>query len=130
MHKAGIYQPFVWWIHCSHFKESILDHEHLVWFKPVAKESAVGKFPNFSTRTMQLLLEEIYLKKHLTKYGTWGTQLCHLKYTKWHRYPKVVSRNTSWLVAHSSIFRMFMKGKFDAYVLWFWAKSFQNWTLR
>ena len=32
-------------------------------------------------------------------------------------YHKVVSRNTSWLVAHSSIFRLFMKGKFYAYAL-------------
>ena len=26
--------------------------------------------------------------------------------------------STSWLVAHLRIFRLFMKGKFDAYVLW------------
>ena len=32
-------------------------------------------------------------------------------------YCKVGSRSTSQLVAHPSIFRMFMKGKFDAYVL-------------
>ena len=75
MHEAGINQPFVWWIHCSHFKESILDHEHLVWFKPVTKESAVGKFPKLSTRAMQMLLEEMFLKKHRTTYGTWRTQL-------------------------------------------------------
>ena len=31
-------------------------------------------------------------------------------------YPKVPSSSLSWLVAW--IFRMFMKGKFDAYVLW------------
>ena len=32
-------------------------------------------------------------------------------------YRKVASSSISWLVAHQSIFRMFMKGKFDAYVL-------------
>ena len=40
--------------------------------------------------------------------------LCYYTLT----YHKVASRSTSWLVAHPSIFRMFMKGKFDAYVLW------------
>ena len=33
-------------------------------------------------------------------------------------YSKVASSRLSWLVAHPSTFRMFMKGKFDAYVLW------------
>ena len=32
-------------------------------------------------------------------------------------YRKVASRSTSWLVAHPRIFRLFMKGKFDSYVL-------------
>ena len=35
----------------------------------------------------------------------------------WFNYRKVASRSTSRLVAHPSIFRMFMKEKFDAYVL-------------
>ena len=29
---------------------------------------------------------------------------------------KFPNRTTSWLVAHTMIFRLFMKGKFDAYV--------------
>ena len=32
-------------------------------------------------------------------------------------YRKVASSRLSWLVAHSGIFRLFSKGKFDAYVL-------------
>ena len=44
-------------------------------------------------------------------------------------YCKVASRSMSWLVAHPSIFRMFTKGKIDAYVLWPLAKSFQNWIV-
>ena len=44
-------------------------------------------------------------------------------------YPKVASRSMSWLVAHPRIFRMFMKRKFDAYVLWHLAKRFQNWIV-
>ena len=32
-------------------------------------------------------------------------------------YLKVASSRMSWLVARTSIFRIFMKGKFDAYVL-------------
>ena len=39
-------------------------------------------------------------------------------------YRKVASSRLSRLVAHFHIFRLFMKGKFDAYVLL--AKSFQN----
>ena len=34
-----------------------------------------------------------------------------------YKYRKVVSSRLSWLVAHSKIFGLFMKGKFDAYVL-------------
>ena len=33
------------------------------------------------------------------------------------KYRKVASSRLSWLVAHSRIFRLFIKGKFDAYVL-------------
>ena len=32
-------------------------------------------------------------------------------------YRKVASSSLSWLVAHFWVFRLFMKGKFDAYVL-------------
>ena len=32
-------------------------------------------------------------------------------------YSKVASRSPSWLVAHPEIFWLFMKGKFDPYVL-------------
>ena len=32
-------------------------------------------------------------------------------------YRKVANRSTSWLVAHPRIFKLFMKGKFDASVL-------------
>ena len=35
---------------------------------------------------------------------------------EWH-YRKVASSRLSWLVANSVIFRLFMKGNFDAYVL-------------
>ena len=45
------------------------------------------------------------------------------------KYRKVASSSLSRLVAHPSIFRMFMKGKFDAYVLWPLTKSFQNWIV-
>ena len=41
----------------------------------------------------------------------------------------VASSRLSWLVAHPSIFRMFMKGTFDAYVLWLLVNIFQNWIV-
>jgi hypothetical protein len=44
-------------------------------------------------------------------------------------YPKVLNSRLSWLVAHPSIFRMFTWVKFDAFVLWPLAKSFQNWIV-
>ena len=42
-------------------------------------------------------------------------------------YRKVASSRLSQLVAHSRIFRLFMKWKFDADVLWPLAKRVQNW---
>ena len=44
-------------------------------------------------------------------------------------YHKVASSRLSLLVAHFRIFRLFMKGKFDAYVLWPLAKRVQNWIV-
>ena len=44
-------------------------------------------------------------------------------------YRKVASSRLSWLVAHPSTFRMFIKGKFDTYALWSLTRSFQNWTV-
>ena len=38
---------------------------------------------------------------------------------------KVASSGLSWLVAHPRIFKLFMKGKFDAYLLWPFAKEFE-----
>ena len=44
-------------------------------------------------------------------------------------YHKVVSSRLSRLVAHWGIFRLFMKGNFDAYVLWPLNKMVQNWIV-
>ena len=69
----------------------------------------------------------------------WIIQLCTLrslingylgyKHTERNRYHKVSSWSTSRLVAHLTIFRLFMKGKFDAYVLWPLTKRVQNWIV-
>ena len=45
------------------------------------------------------------------------------------KYRKVTSRSISWLVAHPKIFWLFMKGKFNAYVLWPLDKMVQNWII-
>ena len=45
------------------------------------------------------------------------------------RYRKVVSSRLSWLVAHLRIFKPYMKGKFDAYVLWPLVKRVQSWIV-
>ena len=44
-------------------------------------------------------------------------------------YRKVMSSRLSRLVAHLRIIRLFMKGKFDAYVLWSLAQRVQNWIV-
>ena len=44
-------------------------------------------------------------------------------------YRKVASWRLSQLVAHSRIFRIFMKGNFDAYVLWPLDKMVKNWIV-
>ena len=44
-------------------------------------------------------------------------------------FPKVAWRSTSRLLACPRIFRLFMKGKFDSYVLWPLSKRVQNWTI-
>ena len=41
----------------------------------------------------------------------------------------VGNRSMSCLIVHPRIFKMFMKGKFDAYVLWHLARKFQNWIV-
>ena len=45
------------------------------------------------------------------------------------KYRKVTSSSLSRLVAHFWIFRLFMKGNFDAYVLWPLAKRVKNWIV-
>ena len=44
-------------------------------------------------------------------------------------YRKVANNKLSRLVAHLRIFRLFIKEKFDAYVLWPLAKKIQNWIV-
>ena len=44
-------------------------------------------------------------------------------------YRKVASSSLSRLVAHFWVFRLFMQGKFYAYVLWPLAKTVQNWIV-
>ena len=45
------------------------------------------------------------------------------------KYRRVATSRLSQLVAHSRIFRLFIKRKFDAYVLWPLAKIVQNWIV-
>ena len=44
-------------------------------------------------------------------------------------YCKVASSELSRLVAHLRIFRLFIKGWFDAYVLWPFVKKVQKWIV-
>ena len=47
----------------------------------------------------------------------------------WKYLRKVARPSMSLSVAHQSIFRLFMKGKFDAYVVWHLVKRVQNWIV-
>ena len=54
----------------------------------------------------------------------------HLRFPNpFSNYRKVASSRLSWLVAHPCIFRLFLKVKFDAYVLWPLAQRVQNWIV-
>ena len=44
-------------------------------------------------------------------------------------YRKFTSNRLSLLVLHPSIFRLFMKGKFDTYLLWSFTQRVQNWIV-
>jgi hypothetical protein len=44
-------------------------------------------------------------------------------------YHKVASSRQSRLVANPSIFRLFLKGKFDGYIMWSLAQRVQNWIV-
>ena len=58
------------------------------------------------------------------------TFFCKFLWFLWSEiYRKVASSRLSRLVAHLRIFRLLMKGKFDAYVLWPLAKWVQNWIV-
>ena len=67
------------------------------------------------------------------------TSLLYCKYTSsvvtfnfityTYTYCKVASSRLSRLVAHLRIFRLLMKKKFDAYILWPLAKRIQNWIV-
>ena len=63
----------------------------------------LSKFAN-----LQFLNDEIDQKTHFDKLPIVKKKIVHFK---------VASSRLSLLVAHSRIFRLFMKGKFDAYVL-------------
>ena len=88
-------------------------------------------------RLFWLLLEAVEdtLLTFLSFSPLWVLPRIHEKYilrampTFLHTYRKVASSRLSWLVAHLRIFRVFMKGKVDAYVLWPLAKRVQNWIV-
>ena len=66
----------------------------------------------------------------LTKKKSWNSSQKKVdKFITNEMYRKVASSRLSRLVAHSRIFRLFTKGKFDAYVVWPLAKKFQNWIV-
>ena len=61
--------------------------------------------------------------------GAWGYRLKRVRSAPLTMFDLiVVSSRLSRLVAHFQIFRLFMKGKFDAYVLWPLSQRVQNWT--
>ena len=70
---------------------------------------------NRKSRNNSAMIEDMAFIRAITRF------LREDQYLKWKEghlyYRKVASSRLSWLVAYPSIFRLFMKGKFDAYVL-------------
>ena len=77
---------------------------------------------NFPAKTIPYVLCSVCLF-HVQK------TLVSLLHNRQSTYRKVANSSLSRLVAHFQIFRRFMKGKCDAYVLWPLAKKFQNWIV-
>ena len=81
-----------------------------------------GKIKSFTRRQLHSIT--------LLEFQSLDLLLFNLKHFYFYlKYCKVASGRLSWLVAHPSIFRLFMKGKFDAFVLWPLAKIVQNWIV-
>ena len=63
----------------------------------------------------------------LTKRKSWNSSQKKVdKFITNEMYRKVASSRLSWLVAHLMILRLFMKGKFDAYLLGTLVQCVQN----
>ena len=78
----------------------------------------------------QVNMEKRYEMLHIVQNSIWKKKnQARDNVGKFHTYRKVVSSRLFWLVAHLRIFRLFMKGKFDAYVLRPLAKLIQNWII-
>ena len=79
---------------------------------PLRKFASSPMHSNSNTVAVQ-----IKLMHKLTNTAEKRTDGMHLLESLRTKYRKVASNRLSWIVAHSRIFRLFMKGKFDAYVL-------------
>jgi hypothetical protein len=66
-----------------------------------------------------VLVIQTFFKKSSTK-SLWSIKTL---------YRKAASSRLSWLVALFHIFRLFIKGNFDSYVLWTFDKIVQNWIV-
>ena len=83
-------------------------------------------------------MEAVFLKGRLnSSFINWKSlsfDFSNVSNSGFSMYRKVASRSTSRLVARPRIFRLFMKGKFDAYVLWplafdLWPLTFDLWIV-
>ena len=74
-----------------------------------------------------------FFQHFLSLFETFTTWYSHLdikfEFSDQFQYSKVANSSMSWLVAHFQIFRMLMKRKLNAYVLWPLTKKFQNWIV-
>ena len=113
-----------------------LHPQFLFWLKFLCKRQhrTLDKHAwHFSHQSEFSLLNKKYCWKRSLKFKVYfqsccmerSGNICILCYEK-KIYSRVASSRLSHLVAHSRIFRLFMKGKFDAYVLWPSAKNFQS----
>ena len=76
---------------------------------------------------MLLCVVQIFMKQTLAFYKLTRKSMASGLIAK---YCTVTRRSTSQLVAHPRIFRLFIKVKFDSYVLWTLGQRVQNWIVK
>ena len=104
--------------------QNIFSKFYLIFYKNLTNSSLIFKDRPIKLFSRTLNISSLVVDKlgKNNKKGNYGFNYNYIKLYKVTR-----SSRLSWLVAHPTIFRLFMKGKFDAHVLWLLAQRICNW---